>query len=95
MGKNRNLNDLKGLRRVPVKDRRRRRRSVFQRDKNTCQICGYVGTGLDDPKLTLDHIVSVRNGGSNKIVNLQCLCYDCNQLKGYRNGLSSRSSVSE
>lgn len=43
-----------------------------------CQICGIVG------KMTIDHIVPLKHGGTNDIRNLQPLCLRCNKRKGTR-----------
>lgn len=50
---------------------------IFSRDKY-CLCCGT------DSKLTLDHIVPIARGGSNRIGNLQTLCSSCNSRKGAR-----------
>lgn len=50
------------------------RNFIFQRDK-VCLRCGL------NKRLTIDHIVSIKNGGENKISNLQCLCLSCNSSK--------------
>ena len=45
----------------------------------TCNMCGIKEPEI---KLTKDHIISVKNGGSNDIGNLQPLCRHCNSIKG-------------
>jgi 5-methylcytosine-specific restriction enzyme A len=59
-------------------DKRRRRDVVFKRDGYRCVRCGAGN------ELTLDHIIPRASGGSNKITNLQTLCWDCNQQKADR-----------
>ena len=51
------------------------REKVLKRDGYKCLKCGST------KKLTLDHIVSVYNGGKNSIDNLQTLCNKCNAGK--------------
>jgi hypothetical protein len=58
----------------------RKRFQVFQRDMYRCCICQRSGVRLE-----LDHIVPVSLGGSDKVENLQTLCWDCN--RGKRNNM--------
>jgi hypothetical protein len=53
---------------------------VFERDNYTCRICGRNPTE-DNVKLEVDHIIPFSQGGSNKLDNLQTLCFDCNRGK--------------
>lgn len=48
---------------------------ILHRD-GACLKCGSKSD------LTIDHIVSVADGGSNSHDNLQCLCRKCNSIKG-------------
>lgn len=66
------------------------RRHVLERDGYTCQICGIsrpyldrLSPGLGDYLLLeIDHVVSVKNGGSgDDESNLQTLCWRCNRKK--------------
>jgi 5-methylcytosine-specific restriction endonuclease McrA len=41
-----------------------------------CKKCGTK------KNLTIDHIIPLSKGGTNKFSNLQCLCKKCNQKKG-------------
>src|SRR5208282_4721926 len=60
-------------------------RTVFERDKWTCQHCGYAvpdwlrGDAVDGPQL--DHILPIARGGAHSYANTQCLCGKCNVLK--------------
>lgn len=56
--------------------RRDVRQAIFDRDKHRCKKCKCE----DD--LTIDHIISVKNGGDNSDENLQVLCRSCNSKKG-------------
>lgn len=49
---------------------------VFARDNCTCQRCRTRYAPF-----TVDHVVSLRNGGTNHPSNLQTLCKDCNDAK--------------
>jgi 5-methylcytosine-specific restriction endonuclease McrA len=52
------------------------RAAVFARDGHRCRRCG----SQDD--LSIDHIVSLVDGGTNRFRNLQTLCRACNVEKG-------------
>lgn len=43
--------------------------------------CLHCGKSEPEISLTVDHIVSFANGGSNWISNVQALCLRCNRLK--------------
>lgn len=51
------------------------KRRIFKRDGNKCKNCGF------DKTLTVDHIIPLAQGGSNRDNNLQTLCHRCNQEK--------------
>jgi hypothetical protein len=52
------------------------RKTVMERDKYRCVMCG---THID---LTIDHIVPLAKGGGTDVQNLQTLCRRCNSSKG-------------
>ena len=52
------------------------REAVFKRDNYRCVKCGSTRN------LEIDHKVSLANGGTNHIDNLQTHCQDCNRRKG-------------
>lgn len=67
--------------------RERLRAAVWKRDGGRCQACGCAcvrprGGRLREHAGTLDHVVPRSRGGSNRLSNLQLLCFACNQLKG-------------
>ena len=45
-------------------------------------ICCWCGKKEPAIKLTVDHIIALKNGGSNWIENIQPLCGPCNSRKG-------------
>lgn len=59
-------------------------REAYLRDNTHCVVC------LAEGKLTaarvVDHIVPLRQGGSNDVSNLQALCDQCHNKKRQREG---------
>ena len=66
--------DIKPTKRKPIP--KAVREAVFKRDNYCCVKCGST------KNLEVDHKVSLANGGTNHIDNLQTLCQDCNRRKG-------------
>jgi 5-methylcytosine-specific restriction endonuclease McrA len=64
---------------VPYKEIPLTRKNVLERDRNTCQYCGYKGESL-----TLDHIIPRSRGGQDSWNNLVTACVSCNINKGNR-----------
>lgn len=56
---------------IPIK----LRREIFEKYGFKCNSCGIA------KRLTIDHIVSVKRGGTNAKRNLQVLCVRCNYFK--------------
>ena len=52
--------------------------TIMQKYDYKCKIC------KSENDLTIDHIISVANGGSNELSNLQVLCRKCNSKKGVK-----------
>lgn len=48
---------------------------VYKRDGHRCKICSNTDS------LVIDHIVSIKNSGTNHPDNLRCLCETCNARK--------------
>jgi 5-methylcytosine-specific restriction endonuclease McrA len=65
--------------RRPVPPLRANRKSIFARDRHTCQYCGSTGLPL-----TLDHVKPRERGGDTDWENLVCCCTKCNNVKGNR-----------
>lgn len=61
---------------------KRTRYEVLRRDNHTCRYCG--GTA-PDVVLTVDHVMPVSLGGSDKPDNLVAACKDCNAGKAASN----------
>jgi len=54
----------------------RKRFFVLKRDHFSCVRCGASGMGV---RLEVHHRVPFAKGGSDSLVNLETLCYDCNR----------------
>jgi hypothetical protein len=59
---------------------RGRRRSVIERDRGRCLLCGR--TEADGVTLTVHHVRAHSRGGETTARNLICLCAPCNQSLG-------------
>jgi hypothetical protein len=57
--------------------------SVFSRDGFACRYCG-AQAGQEGVELVVDHVVSVAEGGDNRVDNLVTTCRGCNGGKGAR-----------
>jgi len=55
-----------------------KRRSLFERDKWTCQYCGEI---VRSNNATLDHYIPQSNGGRHSKENLRTCCLVCNSIK--------------
>ena len=66
--------DIKPTKRKPIP--KAVRDAVLKRDNYCCVKCGST------KNLEVDHKVSLANGGTDHIDNLQTLCRDCNRRKG-------------
>ncbi|MBZ9637345.1 RNA-guided endonuclease IscB [Clostridium sp. FP1] len=55
---------------------------LFEKYGHKCQYCNGVS---DDNKLEIEHMISVKNGGSYAIKNLSLACHTCNDAKGSLN----------
>ena len=62
--------------RVPYKEIPLTRRNILERDRHTCQYCGYKGE-----QLTLDHVLPRSRGGGDTWENLVTACVRCNVKK--------------
>jgi HNH endonuclease/Homing endonuclease associated repeat len=62
---------------IPLKDRW----AVLKRDNYRCSKCGASPSSDHSVELEVDHINPVAKGGTNDLVNLQTLCWSCNQGK--------------
>lgn len=60
-----------------------KRARIYARDGWRCAYCGTCGRDLP-ARLSLDHIVPRRRGGTCAASNLVTSCVDCNQQRGDR-----------
>ena len=70
---------------------RKKRRYLYHKQKGYCAICGekmvlkmHRGPteGMLSYEATIDHIIPLGDGGTNRIKNMQAACYSCNHTKG-------------
>ena len=67
--------------RLPVRDIKYSRQTLFQRDNYTC---GFCGNKFDRKVLTVDHIVPRAQGGRTHWDNTVTACVSCNAMKADR-----------
>jgi len=67
--------------RLPIRDVRFSRQSLFHRDKYTCAYCGNV---FKRDELTVDHIKPRAQGGTSTWLNTITACRKCNGIKADR-----------
>lgn len=63
---------------IPRVTLRLTRKNIYERDNNTCYICGKKFT---DKYLTIDHIIPLSRDGGNSWNNLITCCQQCNWKK--------------
>ena len=54
------------------------RSQLIARDGRKCKWCDKP---LNEHSITIDHIIPIWRNGSNKLTNLQILCFDCHKIK--------------
>ncbi len=64
--------------RLPMKEMKFTRQSLYERDSSTCQYCGKIGQLKD---LNLDHIIPRERGGRTTWENVVTSCIKCNSRK--------------
>lgn len=64
--------------RLPLREIRFSRQSVFERDRFTCQYCG---NRFETRDLNLDHVIPRDKGGKTTWENVVCSCIRCNTRK--------------
>jgi len=69
---------LRQFDRLPLKEIRFSRQSIFERDRFTCQYCGKCFESRD---LNLDHVIPRDKGGKTTWENVVCSCIRCNTRK--------------
>jgi len=65
--------------RLPRKEVKLSRQSIFERDNLTCQYCNKK---FDRKDLNLDHVLPRDKGGLTSWENIVCSCITCNSKKG-------------
>lgn len=65
----------------------RKKQKILERDNFKCVNCGVNG---DFNALEVDHIISIKDGGTNDNSNLQTLCYKCNMDKYYKKNITNK-----
>jgi hypothetical protein len=76
--------------RLPYRDIKFSRESVFQRDKFTCQYCGKQFKKI---KLEIEHIIPKCQGGKSSWDNVVTSCGVCNDKKGGRTPEQARMKL--
>jgi 5-methylcytosine-specific restriction protein A len=61
-----------------TREYQRNRQHRFERARGRCENCG---THLITGEWECDHLVTIRNGGTNALENLRVLCKPCHKLK--------------
>lgn len=78
---NPSLERAKRFSRLTEKQRKRRIRFIRIRDGG--KLCWYCEKPFGPTRLrTVDHILPLSKGGSNKVKNLRLACYQCNKARG-------------
>lgn len=78
---------------IPEKEKivswRALREAVFKRDGRICAFC------KSKKSLIIDHVMAVRFGGKNELINLQVLCRACNKRKATweEDGLTNKEMI--
>ena len=67
--------------RLPIRDVKYSRQTLFQRDKFQCAYCGHV---FEKKMLTVDHIMPKARGGKTTWDNTVTACFPCNSKKADR-----------
>lgn len=66
--------------RLPLEEWKPIRAHILKRDNMTCHYCGR--SGLSAWQAQVDHMIPVKDGGSNDYFNLVTACRRCNLRKG-------------
>jgi 5-methylcytosine-specific restriction endonuclease McrA len=72
--------------------RKEKRLAIYLRDGMAC--C-YCGEGIEETKLTLDHLTAHSRGGTNDPQNLVTCCHKCNSARGSRSWRAFAKKVAD
>lgn len=73
--------------RLPHKEVRYTRHSIYERDGHKCQYCGRK---FPEKELNIDHVIPREQGGDSTWTNTVCACIACNTLKANRTPLQAK-----
>jgi 5-methylcytosine-specific restriction endonuclease McrA len=76
--------------RIPRQEVQLSRRSIYERDKGTCQYCGRR---VPISEYTMDHVLPRSRGGVTSWENIVVSCARCNARKGDRTPAEARMSL--
>lgn len=86
---------------MPRKVTASQKKQVAGRQRFTCAAnvegytCPLQGKPFDESGYEIDHVIELRNGGTDDLENLQALCLMCHRVKTNRNTTAARKPKAE